>query len=348
MRNKISIIIPCYNVEKYIDRCLKSIERQNCGMDCLEIILVDDVSTDNTFAHLLAFEKKYPANVLVVSCQENVGPGAARNIGMGYATGVYLAFIDADDKVDKTMLQRMCEVMEDSDCEVVECGYSFFTDAEEASVEKGAEKNVSLENGSEVEFWTIDTGRERGKFILSSFKSAVWGRVYRKSFLDEHKLYFPDHIKYGEDNFFSGLAMLVCRFYGRIKEPLYFYYDNAEGIINGRRNDERIKQLNEVMNLFLNEIYRRGLLEGALDECACEFEWYMIYKYFIDPAKFILSEKVFGWQEQVQYFRKEILKFFPGAGNNAYLNSGQRWKEYTELLKEESKVGEKLQRYFEW
>ena len=87
-------------------------------------------------------------------------------------------------------------------------------------------------------------------------------------------------------------------------------------------------------SLFLEGIYRRGLFDGRLDECACEFEWYMIYKYFIDPVKFILSAKALGWKEEVQYLRRELLKFFPEAYYNAYLVGNPKWKEYAELLRQ--------------
>ncbi len=327
-RRKISVIIPCYNVEKYIDRCLESIEDQTCGMDSLEVVLVDDVSTDHTFAHLLAFEEKYPDNVLVVSCQENSGPGTARNIGMEYASGEYIAFVDSDDKVDRTMFQRMYEAMESHNCEVVECGYNLFTDIEEIPARK-----IPVERGKEDYFLTTDTGGARRRLILNFFKSAVWGRLYRRSFLEKYALRFPDGINYGEDNFFSGLVMLMCRSYYCIKEPLYFYYNNRDGIISSSHEDERIRQLSEVRSLFLQEVYRRGFLDGQLDECVCEFEWYMIYKYFIDPMKFILSFKEFGWEEQVQHFRREILKLFPEAYRNVYLNSNPKWSECAELLR---------------
>lgn len=151
--------------------------------------------------------------------------------------------------------------------------------------------------------------------------------------MEKYALRFPDGINYGEDNFFSGLVMLMCRSYYCIKEPLYFYYNNRDGIISSSHEDERIRQLSEVRSLFLQEVYRRGFLDGQLDECVCEFEWYMIYKYFIDPMKFILSFKEFGWEEQVQHFRREILKLFPEAYRNVYLNSNPKWSECAELLR---------------
>ncbi len=89
-REKISVIVPCHNVEHYIDRCLKSIEGQTYGMDHLEIILVDDTSIDSTYRHLSNFEKKYPGKVTLVACDESNGLRTARNIGLRYAGRISL------------------------------------------------------------------------------------------------------------------------------------------------------------------------------------------------------------------------------------------------------------------
>ena len=108
--DKISIIIPCYNVEKYIDRCLSSLDDQTYvhnGIGDMELILIDDASTDNTRAKLLLYEAKNPERVIVVSCDTNSGPACARNIAMKYASGDYISFVDADDMADPTMLERM-------------------------------------------------------------------------------------------------------------------------------------------------------------------------------------------------------------------------------------------------
>lgn len=82
--NKISIIIPCYNVEKYIDRCLESIEKQTIGIETLEIICLDDKSVDGTLDKLHEWEKRYPDNIVVVELPDNGRQGCARNIGLSY------------------------------------------------------------------------------------------------------------------------------------------------------------------------------------------------------------------------------------------------------------------------
>ena len=79
---KISVIIPCYNVERWVDRCLTSIIRQTTGINELEIICIDDASTDNTWEHLQEWEQRYPENILLIRQEVNRRQGTARNIGL--------------------------------------------------------------------------------------------------------------------------------------------------------------------------------------------------------------------------------------------------------------------------
>lgn len=327
MNDKISIIIPCYNAEKYIDRCLESLETQTYGISSLEIILINDASTDNTYEHLVRFEEKYPENVMVINCEENSGPATIRNIGLKYATGAYISFVDADDAVDALMFKRMYEAMKRYDVDVVECSYKSFCDVSELFVQK---------NDSDY-LLNIKTSQERGRFILNSFKTAVWGRLYKKSFLDDNALCFPENMIYGEDNFFSGLSMLMCKSYYHIGDTLYYYFKNADGIIQKNNDNGRIRQLMDIMRLYINELDARGFLDGPISGYGMEFEWYMIYKYFMDPVSFVISRKLPDWREQVGFFASELLRYFPEAYNNAYLNNNERWKDYIDLLREADK-----------
>ena len=93
MEKKVSVIIPCYNIEIYIDRCLVSLERQKIPMEELEIILVDDHSTDGTWEKLQIFEAKYPESVLIIHNDVNIRQGAIRNMALAYATAPYICML---------------------------------------------------------------------------------------------------------------------------------------------------------------------------------------------------------------------------------------------------------------
>lgn len=107
---KISVIIPCYNVEKEIDRCIQSLVDQTILLSQMELIFVDDASEDATMEKLSKWEEQYPESILVIHCEENGKQGTARNIGMQYATGEYIGFVDSDDYVEPEMYQKMCRI----------------------------------------------------------------------------------------------------------------------------------------------------------------------------------------------------------------------------------------------
>ena len=90
------------------------------------------------------------------------------------------------------------------------------------------------------------------------------------------------------------------------------------------------------MELYLLQLSERGFLDGAMTGYAAEFEWYMIYKYFMDPVSFIISRQMPDWKEQVRYFREKLLQYFPTAAKNPYLNWDKRWGDYVLLLNNDS------------
>ena len=119
---EISVIIPCYNVEKYIDECVASLVNQTVGIEKMELIFVNDASTDQTLEKLALWEKQFPDSITVITLTENSKQGAARNVGMQYATGKYLGFVDSDDYVEPTMFQKLYEFHQKEDVEFVICG----------------------------------------------------------------------------------------------------------------------------------------------------------------------------------------------------------------------------------
>ena len=116
MKDKISIIIPAYNVEEYLEKCLESIISQN--FDKVEIIIVDDGSTDKSLQIAKEYQKKYPEKTRVIS-QENKGQGGARN------TGIYLLFVDSDDTIKSGMLETLYTEMEKSNADIVLFGFEY-------------------------------------------------------------------------------------------------------------------------------------------------------------------------------------------------------------------------------
>ncbi len=162
-KEKVSVIIPCYNVEEYIERCVESIVVQDYGFDNIELILVDDCSTDGTAGRLEAIERKYPDSVLLIKTEENRGPGSSRNTGMLYASGAYIAFVDGDDIVAPSMISELMDMSLRYDCDVAECSYGIFDDPVQTEYRQTGEER----------FFLLDNENIRKIFIVNSLKSAV-------------------------------------------------------------------------------------------------------------------------------------------------------------------------------
>lgn len=141
---RISVIIPCYNARNYIDRLMKSVTSQTFPLNDVEVICVNDASTDDTLEVLKSWEEKYPDSIMIIDCEKNGHLGKARNIGFQYASAEWIAFIDADDWVERDYLETLYNAAVEKDCQIAACkdirdpgtGERYLYD-----IENGSEKN---------------------------------------------------------------------------------------------------------------------------------------------------------------------------------------------------------------
>ena len=214
MEYKISVIIPVYNGERYINGCLESLNKQT--LDNIEIIFVNDGSTDQT-RDILKKISNSRDNIKVIN-QNNSGPGKARNEGIRIAKGEYIKFLDVDDVQDREMLQKMYKMIEETNSDVVVCGI----------------KEVSKE-GTQYRLLEFDTGtvlesNEIKEFILKKvirngggiFASSV-NKMYKRSFIQGNNIFFDEERIYGEDWFFNQRVLGKCKKMTFVNEPLYIY-----------------------------------------------------------------------------------------------------------------------------
>lgn len=129
----LSVIVPCYNVEPYLDRSLKSLGRQWDGITDYEIILVNDGSPDGTITKLNAFKEKYPDNVVVIDKPQNEGVAAARNSGLEAANGEWVVFFDPDDALKVNSYSRLLDMANEAGVDILSFGvksvyYTVWTD----------------------------------------------------------------------------------------------------------------------------------------------------------------------------------------------------------------------------
>lgn len=307
MEAKISVIIPCYNVEGVVDRCLASIVHQSIGLECLEIILVNDASTDHTYEKLCEWERRFPENILVINCEENGKQGTARNIGMSYAAGDYIGFVDSDDWIEETMYETLYQAIVEYDCEV--SSILFQQETETGQIVRREHKYPF--NRRHV----ISSVEERKCFLTKAgLPGGVYTKLYRRDFLEKNQIYFPEKLFY-EDNFWGGLLGYYLTSYVVIDKVQYHYMitENSTTTGGGARHLDRLK----VDMMLVEELRNRGFCKNYHDEIERRFlksYWCMMLK------RLILQFPVFPY-EILDVMRNTVKTLFPNYMQNPYIPS---------------------------
>lgn len=301
--NKISIIIPCYNEETLICRCLDSILQQTVGITNLEIICVDDCSTDGTRAVLQDYEQHYPDTIMLVLLDENGKQGRARNIGMTYASGEYVTFVDADDFIDPRMLEEMLACARQSGCEIVECGYQLFKDEVTEDAEEGEALQFHLDNSEE----------KRNYLLRCGCKMGPCGRLYRREFLLVNNIKFPERT-YMEDVYFSCQCMLHLKIFVYLPRTYYFYYFNEQGSVHSVKTGSYYINGQEMMNKG-TELLRA---HHWYDDCMQEYAFCHFLHAFVNPMARMMGEMHLFSYETYQMLKRDLLTYFPEIVTNKY------------------------------
>ncbi len=308
---KVSVIIPCYNAEQYIDKCIDSIIGQTIGLESLEIILVDDASTDSTLEHLLRYESMYPEYIIVIPCKENRRQGTARNLGLSYASGDFIAWVDSDDWVEPDMYSRMYEKALEYDCEVVAC---------KALRDDGTKKAARHpENNFFVEI--------KPDQVSDNIVKRYWGtgetvtRLCRRDFLLNNKIYYAEGVCY-EDALWQSLVYVYARRIYVMDEEFYHYFKNPESTVLKMNQDRHLEML-DVGIMIWKEYETRGLLwkyQYALELDFIELFYFtglkMLAQRFDNPPyeAFLhmletMRELVPDWEKN-PYIAENIIPFF--------------------------------------
>lgn len=246
MENKlISIIVPVYKVEGYLEKCIDSILNQTYKN--LQIILINDGSPDSCGKICNKYTEK--DNRITVIHKENGGLSEARNFGIEIAEGEYISFIDSDDYIDATMISRMYAVLKEENVNLVQCDFKVVRDE---NIYKKSEITKPFILDRETMFDTRKT------------KITAWGKLYFTDIVK--KIMFKEN-KINEDEFFTYKALYESSKIAVIQEPLYFYYQSPNSIMRNSNHfikpdfmeayDERIKYFNDKGSQKLSEISKK-------------------------------------------------------------------------------------------
>lgn len=175
----VSVVVPVYNVEKYIERCLDSLVRQKFGYE-YEIIIVNDGTKDNSMMIADRFASKY--DFIRIITQQNAGLSAARNTGLANARGEYIAFVDSDDFVSPFYISEMYTLAVKNNADIVQCRYCNYFEKSDRSI------NVLLSHRNGV-----IGGKKAFEKLISdvSVRNYAWNKLYRRSLFTDNNISYP-------------------------------------------------------------------------------------------------------------------------------------------------------------
>ncbi len=308
----ISVIVPIYNVEQYLERCLKSI--QNQSFTDYEVILVDDGATDHSGKIADDFVKEHER--FSVIHKENGGLSDARNAGLSKAKGEYVCFIDSDDMVHPDYLKCLYELCQSYHCAIAQCGFLQFCEERDIICKQ---ENAEITQYSAVEMM----GQLYSEKAIGT--AVAWNKLFKKTVFDQ--IQFPKGMLHEDEavcvELFDAAKEIVCT-----TEKLYYYYKNQNGIMNQTYRYQRLDIL---------KAYERRMqfyTSHGLYELYCRDSYKYLYKILLnlceikdlkEPDHSVVSNlKKSYWKKyrESQSFpwtvKRKLMMFFFGVFPNQY------------------------------
>ncbi len=242
----VSIIVPVYNVENYLEKCLDSLVNQD--FDNYEIVVVNDGSTDKSKEIAERYQTKYAQIVLIN--QENKGLGGARNTGIEAARGEYLLFVDSDDYIRKDTLHLLYSKAVEQQADMVVFGYTIVDELGNV---------IKIDHGFENEKPTLDENRE-----LLMCAPIACNKLIKKDLFINSGIRFPDRAWYEDLRTILKLYLYVEKF-GFVHQSLYFYLKRKGSITNALKADRLFEIVDAVEDL-LNYYKEQNAYEKYKDE----------------------------------------------------------------------------------
>ena len=254
---KISIIVPVYNVEKYLSQCLDSILTQT--FKDFECICVNDGSTDNSLSTLQEYANK-DSRIKIMN-QENKGLSGARNTALKVADGQYITFIDSDDFVSSDYLGKLLTVAEKENSDIVYCRHKMYF-----PLDNKYENGPNREKLNKLFYKYSETNKrdKQLKYILDIVENSrsACMKLYKTEILIKNKLSFFENVYAEEDFAFNALINLCSQKISFLDEELYYYRKQVESL-TADKEKLRINALNSFITL-TKDLYNRNLLKDSV------------------------------------------------------------------------------------
>ncbi|HHD2769861.1 TPA: glycosyltransferase, partial [Clostridium perfringens] len=230
----LSVIIPVYNSEKYLNDCLKSVVNQT--IKSKEIIIINDGSTDGSEKIIKNYTNKY--EFIKVINKENQGVSLARNDALKVARGEYIAFVDSDDIVDKNMFNEMVTLAKENGADIIECDYQRFKEDEEITYNYENSKDIYILQGKEA----------LAEFLNFNIQGYLCNKIHKRENIVENKIEFLNFDCF-EDMMFNLESFNNCNKYIKINKDFY-KYRSVDSSLSSNINKKHIEIYSIQMKLW--------------------------------------------------------------------------------------------------
>jgi len=289
MQPKISVIVPIYKAEEYIERCCVSLFEQT--LEDIEFIFVDDCSPDNSITKIKEIVKRYPkrvSSVKFLTHTQNQGVSFSRQQGLEAATGEFVIHCDSDDWVDINAYEKAYNIAIEQDAEIVRFGYV-------TEYPSGA-KNYSS--------YPREDYMTPLEFNIGPLTGSVWGAIISRKLLCDYNIKFPENINWGEDFCVSIAGLVISKKTICLQECFYHYWQNNDSITH-TVSEQRCHQLVKVGDHVEKFLLKVGKLK--------EYEYQLNYLKFQVKASFLMLSDVRNinrWKSLYPESNKYVMSYY--------------------------------------
>jgi len=314
--SKVSVIVPIYNVEKYLEKCINSLLSQT--LEDIQIILVNDGSKDNSGNIAKEYEKNNKDRVIYVE-KENGGLSDARNYGLKYATGDFIAFLDSDDYIEKNAYEEMYNKAIEENVDYVECDFIW-----EFPNKIRVDKQYPYKNKKEM---------------LSFVRVVAWNKLIKRQLITDNNLEFPKGLRYEDVEFTYKLIPFVNKF-AYVNKP-FIHYVQREGSIANVQN-ERTAEIFTVLDNVIEFYKKNNIYEKYRDELEYNYARYLLCSSLKRMCKIkdkSIREKLLteSWERLNSNFpnwKENVILKTVNIGKNKYMRTVNKstYKIYSKIL----------------
>jgi glycosyltransferase involved in cell wall biosynthesis len=310
---KVSIIIPVYNVEKFIGKCTQSLLAQT--LDDMEVFFVDDHCPDNSMevARQCVADSPRKDQFHFIQTPHNMGAGMARNYALPQTTGEYIAFVDSDDWVEPTMFEDLYERARKNDSDLCYCqAIKDFDDGKSSEILK----NPDMAEG--------EITHDKRAFFLTHYVSLFWTFIYKRSLIMDNDIRYPEE-RCADDSFFVSCCLFTAQSSAHVDKPFYHYLIRANSIVttkNPTKYKKRITVFNKLMDFAKNK--------GVYEEFKPEIDFLYIKKgYLVSAFNYVMNVDK-PCKEELKRIQQEVEQLIPGYRQNCYFcqNKAARFSDF--------------------